>query len=227
MTELVFVDVDAKAGTHTSPSKLGELADSVGGRIRTGPFGSQLHESDYSQMGTPVVMPTNLVGGRIDTHKIARIGDDMVHRISQHQMSEGDIVYGRRGDIGRRAFIRKPQAGWLCGTGCLRISLPRGALHSRYLHQYLGKPAILAFISGRAIGATMPNLNTSILRDVPIAVPTAALQDKFTRVADANDKLIDVLAEQSDILRRKRDLLLPRLISGEIDVSSLPLPPPA
>lgn len=224
LTEFVFAHVDAEAGARNTPKKLGELADETGGRIRTGPFGSQLHESDYAQAGTPVVMPTNLIGGRIDTSGIARVGDDIVHRLNQHQLSEGDIVYGRRGDIGRRAFIRKPQAGWLCGTGCLRISLQGGALHSRYLHQYLGKPAILAFIRGRAIGATMPNLNTSILRDVPIAVPTRALQDKFTRIADANDKLIDILAEKSDVLRRKRDLLLPRLISGELDVSSLSLP---
>jgi type I restriction enzyme S subunit len=84
----------------------------------------------------------------------------------------------------------------------------------------------VALIAGRAVGATMPNLNTSILREVTVAVPPTKLQEKFVCVADANDELIDVLVEQSAVLRRQRDLLLPRLLSGEIDVSTLPLPPP-
>ncbi len=102
---------------------LGEICDKVGGVIQTGPFGSQLHESDYAQDGTPVVMPKDIIEGRIDTHSVARVAPKHVERLSRHKMKPGDIVYGRRGDIGRQAVIRSEQAGWLCGTGCLRVSL--------------------------------------------------------------------------------------------------------
>jgi len=46
---------------------LGEVCDLVSGVIRTGPFGSQLHRADYVEDsdGTPVVMPKDIVGGRI------------------------------------------------------------------------------------------------------------------------------------------------------------------
>ncbi|WP_437831736.1 restriction endonuclease subunit S [Sorangium sp. So ce1153] len=223
-TELVFASVEAEATREAHILKMGEIADAAGGMIRTGPFGSQLHESDYTPEGVPVVMPKNLIDGRIDTAEIARIPDVLVQKLAQHKLSEGDIVYGRRGDIGRRAFIRKRQAGWLCGTGCLRISLPGGPLRSRYLHQYLGKPEVVALIAGRAVGATMPNLNTSILRDVAVRVPPPKLQKKVTRSADANDELIDVLVEKNRVLGQQRNLLLPRLISGEIDVSRLEAP---
>ena len=40
---------------------LGQIADEVAGSIQTGPFGSQLHQSDYQSYGTPVVMPQNIV----------------------------------------------------------------------------------------------------------------------------------------------------------------------
>ena len=90
---------------------IGDLADRGGGTVRTGPFGSQLHESDYTTGGTPVVMPKNLLGSRIDTSDIARIPDEMVAVVSQHRLTVGDIVYGRRGDIGRRAYVGTRQVG--------------------------------------------------------------------------------------------------------------------
>ena len=43
--------------------------------IQTGPFGSQLHQSDYSKSGTPVVMPKDLLDGRISESSIARVTD--------------------------------------------------------------------------------------------------------------------------------------------------------
>jgi type I restriction enzyme, S subunit len=71
--------------------------------IQTGPFGSQLHQSDYTDDGVPVVMPKDLVGFRIGTDTIARIPEQTAEKLSRHRMLPGDIVYGRRGDIGRRA----------------------------------------------------------------------------------------------------------------------------
>jgi len=104
-------------------STLGMICDKAGGVIRTGPFGSQLHESDYIEQGIPVVMPKNIIDGKVSTEDIAYISEDDANRLSQHQLRIGDIVYGRRGDIGRRAFITAKEAGWICGTGCLRISI--------------------------------------------------------------------------------------------------------
>jgi type I restriction enzyme S subunit len=85
---------------------LGEVCDAVHGLIQTGPFGSQLHQSDYSEHGVPVVMPKDIVGGRISSETVARVSSDHVDRLSRHKLSSGDIVYGRRGDIGRQALIR-------------------------------------------------------------------------------------------------------------------------
>ena len=53
---------------------LGEISDDVGGVIQTGPFGSQLHESDYGADGIPVVMPKNILGGKVDTSDPEEVG---------------------------------------------------------------------------------------------------------------------------------------------------------
>jgi type I restriction enzyme, S subunit len=170
---------------------LGEVCDRVRGTIRTGPFGSQLHESDYVDDGIPVVMPKNIIDGRIDTRDIAYIDEATAARLAAHRMKPGDIVYGRRGDIGRRALITAREAGWLCGTVCLRISLGDAELDPVFLFYYLGAPDVTAWIQGQAIGATLPNLNTSILRSVSVTFPPLPTQRKIADILSAYDDLIE------------------------------------
>ena len=170
---------------------LGELCDRTNGTIRTGPFGSQLHESDYSEAGTPVIMPKNIVDGRVSVEGIARVSDEHVHRLSQHKLHSGDIIYGRRGDIGRRALVTDRESGWLCGTGCLRISLGDSVVDPAFLYYYLGQPSVTAWIQGQAIGATLPNLNTAILRSVEVRFPELPEQQRIAGILSAYDGLIE------------------------------------
>lgn len=179
---------------------LGEVCDEVNGTIKTGPFGTQLHSSDYSAGGTPVVMPQDIVDDKISTEKIARVSKDHVQRLSQHRLSEGDIVYGRRGDIGRHALITSNEAGWLCGTGCLRISLGQDVLDSRFLHYYLSAPSVVDWIYNQAVGATMPNLNTSILRSVPVSFPSLPSQQRIAGVLSGYDNLIENNTRRIEIM---------------------------
>lgn len=151
---------------------LGELLDMDGGKVQTGPFGSQLHASDYVSEGIPSVMPKNISIEGIVEEGIARITETDANRLSKYLLEEGDIVYSRRGDVEKCALVKEHEAGWLCGTGCLRVRLEKnGRITAEYLHAYLSSPEIREWISRNAIGATMPNLNTSILRDVPILIP--------------------------------------------------------
>ena len=64
----------------------------ISASIQTGPFGSQLHQSDYSENGIPVVMPKDLVGGKISTESIAKVAENHVERLSRHKIKEGDIL---------------------------------------------------------------------------------------------------------------------------------------
>ena len=176
---------------HCVTRTLGEICDDAGGIIRTGPFGTQLHQSDYSKEGTPVIMPQNIVDGKVSGEGIARIRDEDVNRLLNHRLQVGDIVYGRRGDIGRRALITKNEEGWLCGTGSLRISLGGTVIDPKFLYYYLGQSRVINLIYNNAIGATLPNLNTSIIRRIPITYPTMPDQCKIVSILSAYDDLIE------------------------------------
>lgn len=170
---------------------LGEICDEGAGVVRTGPFGSQLHESDYSDFGTPVIMPKDIIEGKVSEVSIARVSSEHVERLAQHKLLPGDIVYGRRGDIGRQALITDRESGWLCGTGCLRITPGDAAVNSIWLHYYLREEQVIAFIAQQAVGATMPNLNTSILRSIPISYPDKPTQRRIASILSAYDELIE------------------------------------
>lgn len=170
---------------------LGEICDEGGGQVKTGPFGSQLHEADYSDSGTPVVMPKDIVEGRVSERSVARVVDEHVARLAHHRLFAGDIVYGRRGDIGRQALITDREAGWLCGTGCLRITLGNSEVDPAYLHYYLRDETVVEGIAQQAIGATMPNLNTTILRSVQVRYPSLEKQRRIASILLAYDGLIE------------------------------------
>lgn len=189
-----------------------------GDGIQTGPFGSQLHQSDYTEEGVPVVMPKNLIGFRISVEDIARIPEDLADKLGRHRMIPGDTVYGRRGDIGRRAFISSAHKGWFCGTGSLRIRPDPKKINPRYLFDTLGSPETSGTIASRAKGSTMLNLNAGVLKTVPVLIPPFHLQDLYGDHIESTADMIETLAQQNQKLRTARDLLLPKLMSGEIEV---------
>ena len=199
--------------------QLGEI-----GIIQTGPFGSQLHQSDYVDDGVPVTMPKDIALNRIDVSSIARIPEQLADQLGRHRMRSGDIVYGRRGDIGRKAFIGARQEGWLCGTGCLLIRPNPEQVAPRFLFDALGAPETLGLIKGRAKGVTMPNLSAGLMQSVPLSLPPRELQDRYVMTVSPMVELLETLTERNRNLRATRDLLLPKLISGELDVSTLPEP---
>lgn len=161
----------------------------AGGLIQTGPFGSQLHASDYIDRGVPVIMPTNIGENRVVEEGIARVSEQMANSLARHRLRAGDIVYSRRGDITRRALIRD-EVGWLCGTGCLLVR-PGDGTDPVWLSYWLGTPDTRSWLMQHAVGATMPNLNTDILASVPVARPPLDEQRRIAEVLGALDDLID------------------------------------
>ena len=173
--EALFPSIPA----HWKLTTLGELAKASGGGIQTGPFGSQLHASDYVNNGIPSIMPKNISVDSILTDDIARVSSEDITRLSKYKVHTGDIIYSRRGDVEKCARITQEENGWLCGTGCLRVRVFPGEVSTEYLHAYLCHPNVREWIVRHAVGATMPNLNTSILSALPVIVPSKSEMEQI------------------------------------------------
>lgn len=180
---------------------LGQICASQGGAIQTGPFGSQLHTSDYKKIGIPVVMPTNIGDGGIVEDGIARIDQTDVDRLSQHKLRMGDIVFSRRGDVTKNALIRPHEVGWFCGTGCLKVRLGDESIATaKFISHCLRLPDIKDWLIRHAVGATMPNLNTGILSAVPIFLPPLHVQFEIAALLGTLDDRITLLRETNATL---------------------------
>jgi type I restriction enzyme S subunit len=179
---------------------LGEVCRRGGGNIQTGPFGSQLHAADYVADGIPSIMPANIGDNRLNEEGIARITPSDAERLSRYRVRTGDIVYSRRGDVERRALIREREDGWLCGTGCLRVSLGYNISDPSYAAFYLGHPLVREWIVRHAHGATMANLNTEILSNCPFVLPPLAEQQAITRILSALDDKIELNRQMNETL---------------------------
>jgi type I restriction enzyme S subunit len=200
---------------------LGEECERGGGSIQTGPFGTELHASDYVDEGVPSIMPSDLRDNRIEITEIARIRESDAERLNAYRAKPGDVVYSRRGDVERRSLIRHAEAGWLCGTGCLRVRFGSNGLNPFFGASYLGSEDSRAWVVRHAVGATMPNLNTSILGALPIICPQPALQACFAEIVGQWDERGTIALHQSRTLANLRDTLLLKLLSGELSVNDL------
>ena len=186
---------------------LGQLVERGEGFIQTGPFGSQLHAHDYVEDGIPVVMPQQLGDNEIDADGISQIGEHDRDRLIRHVMCEGDIVFSRRGDVTRRAYITAKENGWLCGTGCLLLRLNHPQCDNRYLVRFLGLHEARSYLTQHAIGATMPNLNQGILASVPVVLPPREHQKRIIDVISAYDDLIENNRRRIQLLEQAARLL--------------------
>ncbi|MXY02180.1 MAG: restriction endonuclease subunit S [Acidimicrobiales bacterium] len=189
---------------------LGDIAIEADGEIRTGPFGSQLHKHDYveAETATPVVMPKDMVEGRIDTSSIARIDEVTRERLSAHILRPGDIVLGRRGEIGRRAWVSDYESGWLCGTGSMRISIRDSQeILPRYLYYFLELPSTVGWLQGHSVGATMSNLSAGVVQQLPVVYPSADVQQTIVGTLDTLETLIENNRRRIEILEETARLL--------------------
>ena len=188
-------------------STLGEVIDKWGGVIQTGPFGSQLHQHEYSEEGIPVVMPKDIRDGRVDESGIARVADSKARQLSRHFLKPNSIVFPRRGEISKCAYIGEEQAGFLCGTGCLKIEPPEEQLRSKFLFYFLGLRQSVEWLERNAVGTTMLNLNTKILAGLKVPLLLPSRQDEVVNILSAYDDLIENNRRRIQLLEESARLL--------------------
>nr|WP_058135058.1 restriction endonuclease subunit S [Pseudomonas aeruginosa] len=91
--------------------------------MQTGPFGSQLHAEDYIDGGIPLVNPAHMINGKIIPDPQVSVDEVTWNRLKKHALNPGEIIFARRGELGRCAIVTDEQSGWLCGTGSLKARL--------------------------------------------------------------------------------------------------------
>lgn len=190
---------------------IGDIAD-----VKTGPFGSTLHEKDYVVDGTPIITVEHL-GERGVTYKnLPMVSDLDKKRLSSYSLRIGDIAFSRVGSIDRNALIRAKEEGWLFSGRLLRVRLSTSKNVPEYLsYQFHSKPFKQRVVEV-AVGQTMPSLNTAILKGIKVILP----ENKQEQTAIANvlsdmDTELDGLQQRLVKTQQIKQGMMQELLTGK------------
>ncbi|NCN11313.1 MAG: restriction endonuclease subunit S [Leptospira sp.] len=194
--------------------KLGDVA-----YVQTGPFGSQLHLSDYKLTGTPIITVEHLVDKRIGHTNTPFVSDEDRERLKKYTLIPGDIVFSRVGSVDRSAIVSTKENGWLFSGRLLRVRITDIEVDPLYTFYFFNQEEFKENIRRIAVGATMPSINTAILSSLPILLPPLAEQKAIAGVLSALDDKIDLLHRQNKTLEAMAEALFRQWLVEEADES--------
>ena len=174
--------------------------------IQTGPFGSQLKNEQYITGGTPVVTVEHINNFRIIDFDYPSVSDVDKNRLSKYLLKTGDIIFTRVGSVDLSALVRSHQNGWMFSSRMLRVR-PNKEVSSEFLSYFFQQKRFREYIINIAVGATMPSINTEILKDLPIAFPSLPEQKAIASVLSSLDDKIDLLHRQNKTLEAMAETL--------------------
>ncbi|MGA7952148.1 MAG: restriction endonuclease subunit S [Gloeobacterales cyanobacterium] len=188
-------------------------------RIQIGPFGSLLHRSDYVSNQVPIVNPVHIRNQQIEPDWSLTVTQEKVNELSNYIMYPGDIVMGRRGEMGRCAVITHKESGFLCGSGSLFIRL-LPSVNSLFYCYLLGSQRLKNYLSDQSVGTTMQNLNQEIIHNLPVPLCSSIEMQKIVEEVDRRTTLITEVENtieenllESGVLRQS---ILKRAFSGQL-----------
>jgi type I restriction enzyme S subunit len=179
--------------------------------LKTGPFGTQLHASDYVEHGTPVINVRNIGLGTIVPEKLEYISDQTAERLASHLLQADDIVFGRKGAVERHAFVKSRHARWFQGSDCMRLRVKSQELIALFLsYCFLTEDHKQWMMNQCSHGATMASLNQAIIGRISLRLPPLLTQERIVSILSAYDDLIEnntrrikILEDMAQVLYRE------------------------
>ena len=138
----------------------------------------------------------------------------------KYQLDACDILVIRMADPGKVAIIEK-DIDAVFASYLIRLKLRSTSLSPYYLFYALLDNRYQNYIDGASTGTTRKSASAGVITDFELVIPTQDVRNSFEELITSLRKALNNLLEKNANLRQTRDLLLRKLISGEIDVSEL------
>ena len=185
--------------------------------MKTGPFGTLLKASEYSEIdGVPVISVGEVREGyfRLTEHT-PLVPESVQRRLSQYLLKAGDVVFGRKGAVDRSALVRQPQAGWFLGSDGIAVR-PSAEHCPEYVAAQFQSFKVRQWLASNSTGTTMASMNQGVLSRVAIPFPpTIAEERSIAEVLNDADALIDSLEQLLTKKRQVKQGAMQELLTGK------------
>jgi len=141
---------------------------------------------------------------------------------ARRRLRDGDTIWATvRPNRRSHALVHDPPEDMIASTG-FAVLTPNG-IPAAFLFEYTSRPEFADYLMGRATGAAYPAVRPPDFEEAPVLIPPPDLLAAFGDLADPALRLASHFGRQIAALARTRDLLLPRLITGRLDISDVDL----
>ena len=197
-------------------------------KVAMGPFGSNIKVETFVDEGVPIISSAHLRGLLLEELEYNHITEEHANRLANSMVYPGDIVFTHAGNIGQASLVTKwaaepkymisqRQFYLRCNQDKMLSEIP-----ALYFHTRVGCHVLTANSSSTGVPSIAQP--SSYLKSIEIIVPDMESQHAF--VNQIEPMLHQYVVNEKEIrrLEQLRDALLPKLMSGEIDVSQIELP---
>jgi len=178
-----------------------------------------------STFGVPSVGAENIIGiGKHNYRSEKYVPQDFFKRMKKGVVRDRDVaIYKDGAYIGRSSYFRDgfPYEKFCVNEHVFLVRTSGQRVRQNFIYLWLQQTETVAQIRATNANAAQPGINQASVNGLSLIVPTLDVATEFDSVVEPILAMIISLAKTDTALRQTRDLLLPRLISGEIDVSDL------
>lgn len=201
---------------------ISRLGMNDGNPIQIGPFGAQLHASEFAPKGVPVLNVGNVwpTGLRLDS--LNYVTKQKAESLSRYAIKTDDLLFARSGaTLGKVCLVPANCDGWLMTGHLFRVRFDPDVIDNRFAFSALrGARQVHEQIFGQVRGATRPGYNTTLLGAVSLPVPSLPEQRRIVAELDVLQAKVDAVkalqAETAAELEAMLPAILDKAFKGEL-----------
>ncbi len=188
-----------------------DIALPIKGSIVSGPFGSNISSKYFVEEGIPVIRGNNLSTDmtRFIDNGFVFITEDKAKEFHNCEAREEDLIFTAAGTLGQVGIIPKEckYETYIISNKQLRLRCDKTKVIPLFAFYWFSSPKMVRYIISRNTGSSIPLINLSILKSLPIPLPPLSVQKRIVDILRAYDDLIDNNNRRITLLEESMRLL--------------------